>query len=248
VWVCRTFLSSARLLAGELEAARQAAEESRAFAEAIGTPWLYLDDVLMGVVEHHLGRPEASIARLRAAQAAEPPTFWSGISRSYLFYVLAFEGNTAATELLDATPFGLPARGQAATLGTWMSLAPRVRGLMHLGRLDRAAALHPALEALVESGLVMHFSLTRTNAGIAASAASDWAVAEQHFQTAFNQAEMLGLPVAAADAREWYARMLLARLGPDDRMRASKLLTEAVARYDVLGMTAFARRARSLAG
>jgi hypothetical protein len=94
----------------------------------------------------------------------------------------------------------------------------------------------------------MHFSLTRTNAGIAASAASDWAVAEQHFQTALDQAEMLGLPVAAADAREWYARMLLARLGPDDRMRASKLLMEAVARYDVLGMTAFARRARSLAG
>ena len=119
---------------------------------------------------------------------------------------------------------------------------------MHLGRRDQAATLHPAMEALAASGLVMHYSLTRTNAGIAAAAAGEWVVAEQHHRAAVTQAETLGLRVAAADACEWYARMLLARDGTDDRTRASALLTEAVARYDVLGMTAFAQRARRLAG
>jgi serine/threonine-protein kinase len=88
----------------------------------------------------------------------------------------------------------------------------------------------------------------RTNAGIAAAAAGEWAIAEKHYRAALTQAETLGLRVAAADAREWYARMLLARSGPDDRARASALLAEAVARYDALGMTAFAERARRLAG
>ena len=90
-WVCRTFLASARLVSGELEAARRAAGESRRFALAIRTPWLFLDDVLIGMLEYRLGRPKEAIAHLRAAVAAEPPTFWSGISRAYLFYVLALE-------------------------------------------------------------------------------------------------------------------------------------------------------------
>ena len=247
VWICRTFLASARLLAGELALARQAAEESRTFATSIATPWLYLDDLLMGVVDYHLARPREAIASMRAALAAEPPTFWSGISRSYLFYVLACEGDPSAASMLDATALRLPSPGQAATLGTWLSLAPLVRGMMHLGRRDQAATLHPAMDALAASGLVMHYSLTRTNAGIAAAAAGEWAVAEQHHRTAMTQAETLGLHVAAADAREWYARMLLARGAPGDRARASPLLAEAVARYDALGMPAFAQRVRSLA-
>ena len=248
VWICRTFLASGRLLAGELDAARQAAEDSRSFAASIATPWLYLDDLLIGVVEHHLGRPQEAVARMRAALAAEPPTFWSGISRSYLFYVLAFDRDPDAATVIDDAPLRLPVPGQAATLGTWMALAPLVRGLMHLDRRDQAAALHPALEALAASGLVMHFSLTRTNAGIAAAAAGEWAIAEKHYRAALTQAETLGLRVAAADAREWYARMLLARSQPDDRARASALFAEAVARYDALGMTAFAERARRLGG
>ena len=247
-WVCRTFLASARLVAGELESARRAAYESRSFAAAIRTPWLFLDDVLIGMLEYRLGRPQEAIAHLRAAVAAEPPTFWNGISRAYLFYVLALERDGSAEQILNGASLRLPVPGQAATLGAWQSLAPILRGLMHLGRRADAAALHPAMEALVASGLVVHHTLTRTDAGIAASAAEKWTVAEEHHQTAMRHADTLGWRTASADARQWYAQMLHARDQPGDRARASGLVSEAVALYDAIGMGAFAKQTRALVG
>ena len=247
-WVCRTCLASARLVAGELEAARRAAGESRRFALAIRTPWLFLDDVLIGMLEYRLGRPEEAIAHLRAAVAAEPPTFWSGISRAYLFYVLALERDGSAEQVLHAASPRLPVPGQAATLGAWQSLAPILRGLIHLGQRAKAAALHPAMEALVASGLVVHHTLTRTDAGIAAAAAAQWTVAEEHHQTAVTQADTRGWRMARADARQWYAEMLLARNQPGDRARARELASEAVALYLALAMPAFAKQTQALLG
>lgn len=247
-WICRTFLASARLVAGELEAARGAARESRSFAVAIRTPWLFLDDVLIGMLEYRLGRSKEAIAHLRAAVAAEPPTFWSGISRAYLFYVLALERDGSAAQVLDAVSPRLPVPGQAATLGAWQSLAPILRGLIHLGQRAKAAALHPAMEALLSSGLVVHHTLTRTDAGIAAAAAEQWTVAEEHHQIALAQADTLGWRMARADARQWYAEMLLARDQPGDRARARALASEAVALYHALGMPAFAKQTQALLG
>jgi tetratricopeptide (TPR) repeat protein len=245
IWVCRTFLASARMIAGDLEGARHTAEESRAFAQAIGTPWLFIDDLLIGVLEHRLGRRDESIARVRAALAAELQTFWSGISRAYLFYLLAFNGDAAAATVLEEAPPHVPIPGLAATLGSWLSLPPLARGLAHLGRRDEVAALHPAMEALVQSELVVHYTLIRTDAGIAAAAAGEWALADQHHRAAMSQAEALGSRVFAAESREWYATMLRARDEPGDRERGRALLTEAVALYESLGMTIFSERARA---
>jgi hypothetical protein len=247
VWVCRTFLASARFLTGDLEGASRAAEESHAFAAAIGTPWRFLDDVLIGMIAQRRGRVQEAIARMRSALAAEPTTFWSGISRAHLFYVLAFEHHPAALELLGSDFPRLPAANQAAPLGTWLSLAPTLRAFVHLGRIDDAAAMWPSMEALVRSGLVVHYTLTRTDAGIAAAAAAEWVAGEEHHRIAMQQADTLRSPLARADARDWYAQLLLARGRGSDRARAGALLDEAVTLYDTIGMTTFAARARTLA-
>jgi tetratricopeptide (TPR) repeat protein len=242
-WICRTFLASACLFAGDLASAKRAAEESREFALSIGTPWIFIDEILLGVVEHRLGRSDAAIRHMRAALAAERPTFWSGISRAYLFYLLAFEGDDAAADVLREAPPLVPVPGQAATAGSWLSLSPLVRGLTLLGRTAEAASLHPAMEALVASGLVVHFTLTRTDAGIAAAAAGQWSVADEHHRAAMSQAATMGFPMGQADAREWYGAMLLRRDQPGDAERARALLTEAAELYDTVGMPTFAHRA-----
>jgi hypothetical protein len=61
------------------------------------------------------------------------------------------------------------------------------------------------------------------------------------------QADGLRSPLARADARDWYAQMLLARGGSSDRARAAALLDEAAALYNTVGMAIFAARARTLA-
>ncbi len=244
-WICRTFLASAHLVEGDLEAARRAAESSRQFAAAIGTPWMFIDENLLGIIEHRSGRPREAIRHLTAAVAAEPQTFWSGISRANLFLVMASDGDSSAVKLLAEVMAGVPVPGQAATAGSWLRLGPLVRGLSLLGRGPDAAALHPALEALVGMGFVLHYTLTRTDAGIAAAAGGDWVRAEEHHQLAMAQADALGLPVSRADSREWYAEMLLARNQPGDVAQARAMHSEAAALYEELKMPTFAARTRA---
>lgn len=100
-----------------------------------------------------------------------------------------------------------------------------------VGRTDHAATLHPAMETLVGSGLVVHYTLAETDAGIAAAAAANWAVAEDHHRRAVSQAEAMPFPIGQADAREWYADMLLARNRTSDADRARALLVDAVSSY-----------------
>ncbi len=242
-WLCRSYLAIGQAFAGDLAAAQQAAEKAREFAAAIATPWIFFDDHLLGIIAHRLGRPDDALRHMRAALAAEPPTFWSGVSRAYLFYLLAFDGDEAARGALPDLPAAIPIPGQAASAGTWLALSPIVRGLSLLGLTHDAAALQPAMETLLRSGLVVHYTLTETDAGIAASAAGNFACAEGHHRKAILQAGALPFPIGQADAREWYGDMLLARKRDDDAPLARSLLVEAATLYEQLGMPSHARRA-----
>jgi hypothetical protein len=244
-WLCRSYLAVGHLFAGDLAAAQQAAEEAREFAAIIGTPWIFFDDHLLGVIAHRRDRADVAIGYMRAALAAEPPTFWSGVSRAYLFYLLACQGDETALRVLQEVPPAIPIPGRAAPAGSWLALPAIVRGLTLLGRTDHVATLHPAMEMLVGSGLVVHYTLTETDAGIAAAAAGNWAVAEAHHRSAVSQAEAMPFPIGQADAREWYADMLLARNRTSDADRARALLVDAVSLYSALGMVGHARRADS---
>lgn len=249
-WLCRSYLAIGHVFAGDLLAAQQAAEKAREFATTIGTPWIFFDDHLLGIIAHRLGRAADALRHMRAAVAAEPPTFWSGVSRAYLFYLLAFDEDETARGAVRDLPVVVPIPGQAASAGVWLALSPTVRGLSLLGLTRDAAALHPAMETLAGSGLVLHHTLTETDAGIAAAAAGNFACAEGHHRKAILQAGALAFPIGQADAREWYADMLLARKGDGDADLARSLLVEAATLYAGLRMPIHARRAgaRAAAG
>ncbi len=78
--------------------------------------------------------------------------------------------------------------------------------------------------------------LLQTTAGIGASCRRDWDHAEEHFRKALDQAERIPFKSEQADARRWYADMLLERAAPDDPARAHRLLEEARTIYEEIGM------------
>ena len=78
--------------------------------------------------------------------------------------------------------------------------------------------------------------LVEKAAGIAAAAGKAWADATMHFENALRQADEIPHRVEQPEVRRWYTWMLLDRGEPGDRERARKLLTEARAAYEKVGM------------
>ena len=71
---------------------------------------------------------------------------------------------------------------------------------------------------------------------MAASAGGNWPTAQQHFDTALRQADEVPFRSEQAEARRWYARMLLNRNEPGDRDKARTLLGKATEMYRTIGM------------
>ena len=71
---------------------------------------------------------------------------------------------------------------------------------------------------------------------MAAAAASQWAEAEDHYQTALRQAHEIPFRTEQPEVRRWYAQMLLDRNAPGDSDKARALLGEATEMYQNIGM------------
>ena len=87
--------------------------------------------------------------------------------------------------------------------------------------------------------MVVHWPIlrfTHTIAGIAAAAARQWKAAEDHFQTAMQQAESIPHRLEQAEIRRFHAMMLIDRAAPGDREKAQTLLREALESYQRIGM------------
>jgi tetratricopeptide (TPR) repeat protein len=242
-WICRTFLAHARMAAADFGAAERMTEEALSYSEAYRVPWRFFDHQKLGVLAMWRGDPAAATMQLRTALDVEPPTYWFGLSRSYLFYHLAEQGDGTALDVVRTAPPPMPVPGQPAPAGAWLSVAPFVRGLALLGRHDEVAALVPATESLLASGLVGYYWSSTTAAAIAAAAAGDWTTAEDLHRQAIAQADGIPNIPWQPDARDWYARMLVDRGAPGDTDRARELLGDAIVRYEALGMPTYAQRA-----
>src|SRR4029077_5860870 len=104
---------------------------------------------------------------------------------------------------------------------------------------SQAGELYPPARELVDTGAVTLwpiFRFTHTVAGIAAAAGHKWQAAEDHFQTAMQQAESFPHRLEQAEIRRFHAMMLIDRAGPGDREKARKLAREALASYTRIGM------------
>jgi hypothetical protein len=90
------------------------------------------------------------------------------------------------------------------------------------------------------------FRLTYTIVGVAAAAARQWEAAEEHFQTAMQQAESLPYLLEQAEIRRFRAMMLIDRAAPGDREKAQTLLKEALESYTQIGMPRHIEMTRAL--
>jgi hypothetical protein len=78
--------------------------------------------------------------------------------------------------------------------------------------------------------------LTQTIAGVAAAAARQWEAAEEHFQTAMQQAESFPNRLEQTEIHRFHAMMLLDRATAGDREQAQTLLNQARQSYERIGM------------
>jgi hypothetical protein len=153
---------------------------------------------------------------------------------------MAYVGDrVGALAILQEKRGWLPRSGQQNTRGSWLMLALVIEGLVILGEHSQAQELYPLARELVDTGAVALwpiFRFTRTVAGMAAAAAHQWEAAEDHFQTALQQAESIPHRLEQAEIRRFHAMMLIDRAAPGDREKARRLLGAARETYTRIGM------------
>jgi tetratricopeptide (TPR) repeat protein len=245
VWFYRLLASSLALAEGSLDEAASSAKDALALGDEYSIPWNFSSELTLGQVAFYRGDIDAAISHYRRAIVMEPASYWSGLSRAALFAALAQDGHPDALDVLHEVPLRLPVPHQANPFGTWVSLAHIIEGLAWAGRIEDAAALHPAAEALIGTGVkcFRDMRLYRTAAAIAAACAGEWAIADAHFDTALEQAREAPLRIAHAHAQLWRGK-LLHRRGPMDAKTAQILLDQAISSFESLGMPTFVAHAR----
>lgn len=240
---CRSFSAEMHLAMGELERADQAARDSFDLSQSILSRWLFLDMIGLGNLAHYRGRLEDAANWFRHGMEIDPHTAWTGLLEGGLFWTLAAKGDPSAEGALARAYPLLPEPGRPLSMGACGCLALLVEGLAWLGRQEEAGALLPRAEHVVANGPLCTSGqhLFRTSAGIAATCARGWSLAEEHHRMAIHQANTAPYRVAQPIARYWYAEMLLGRCGACDKSSARTLLTEALAMFDSLGMPGYSR-------
>ena len=123
-----------------------------------------------------------------------------------------------------------------------------MEGLALIRRREELASLHASTEALVETGIMTPGPFTilaHTIAGITATAAGRFEIAEARYRAGIDHADA-NFALARANARLWYADMLIQRGGSGDRDRGAALLEEAIALANGYGRVTFEPHARSI--
>jgi tetratricopeptide (TPR) repeat protein len=242
---CKWFDYEARVLAGDLEGAAELAHVLDEYDRHHYVPWSVVAKVTLANVARLRGRVDDAAEWCRRASIPER-NHWGGYPHAALALTLAQSGDPRTADALnDALPFA-PRAGQPAPYGRWPTLNLTIEALATAGRVDDAAALHPAAEDMIGRGfaLMKASALPRTTAGIAAACAREWSRAESHHQTAIHQADTWPHRICQPIARYWYAEMLRARGSSGDAARARDLLAEALHAFESLGMPLYAQLAK----
>jgi class 3 adenylate cyclase len=225
---------------GDLDQLEALGQADRAFCESVGFPWVSSAWSWLGQAQFLRGNWDAALPLFEQAVRLEPPTVLAGWNSAQLFECRAYRGekNEALAELDRWT---LPEPGEPKGWGAATVLVVAVDGLTMLGERDRAAALYESVvDVFTRTGMVLPSyedgRLYERAAGIASLAGRRWDLAEGHFRTALHQAATLPHRPEEAHTRRWYGQMLLERGGPGDRAQAEKILHQAVADYERMGM------------
>jgi hypothetical protein len=198
------------------------------------------------------GDLESARDRARESLAHEPEAgTHTGPGWGMLFLCECSAGRReAALSLLDKRGAALPSPGRLNPIGAWCALFKVIEGLAVLGESKQTAGLYPLVVEALAQDTVATFDashLLDTVAGMAAAAGDRWDVAEAHYHTALRLADRMPFVSEQAEARYWYARMLVDRDAPEDCRKAKDLLDTARSIYQKVGMPWHIARAEALA-
>jgi DNA-binding CsgD family transcriptional regulator len=245
--VAEHYASALALSDGRLAESEAAAERSREWGRLLtGRDASGTFGIQMFGIRREQGRLHelAPVVRLLDAQAHD------GAWRPGLAAVLAELGmEVEARRELDAIlAEGLGALRPSLWLGSLVYLADACAAL---GDETCARVVYPELAAYAGSNvmighLVACYGAMDRYLGSAAAVLGEWDLAEEHFQAALALNTRLGARTWLAHTAYAYARMLLARGGPDDRAHARAQLGVAIGLAQAIGMPALLRRATEL--
>jgi tetratricopeptide (TPR) repeat protein len=202
--------------------------------------WAVISEALLYLVDFYRGNWTGALSHAQASCRSEPGSASEGLGTGPLFRQMAYAGDrTGALAFLNEKKSWMPQAGRKNRRGSWTMLASVIEGLTMLGERAQTADLYPLAREMLDSGAVTIWTLSRytqTVAGMAATAAEEWKAAEDHFQTAMQQAKSLPNHLEQAEIRRFYAMMLTDRAAPGDREKARTLLSEALESYQRIGM------------
>ncbi|HKU28601.1 MAG TPA: hypothetical protein VJQ54_24235, partial [Candidatus Sulfotelmatobacter sp.] len=202
--------------------------------------WDVFSEGQLSLVDFLSGNWKSALDHAQASFRSEAENFLRGAGMGTLFRQLSYDGDrSSALTLLRDKRSWLPRKGQLNAMGSWWMLANVIEGLVMLGEQSHAGQFYPLARDFINTGAVVFwpiFRFTHTVAGMAASAAQNWEAAEDHFQTAMHQAEVIPHRLEQAEIRRFLAMMLMERSRPGDRKRAQRLLSEAIDNYQEIGM------------
>ena len=237
------------LRTGNIDELRVFAEWYRDWSQSLDYPWEFVAYSHLGLCQFWRGDWEGfhePFQRGIEIEEARPSGFYAW---GNYFMAMAYDGDPRAFELLERKRSTLPRSRPFNTTGAWVALMRVIEGLAIMGRRKEAAELYPLAKLSIETGTLVEFfstAMPQLAVGIAAACARNWTAAEEHYQTALDQAHEMPYRIAQADIRRWHAQMHLDRNEPGDRDKAAELLTEAMAHYRELGMPKHLEMAESL--
>ena len=239
------------LATADLEAHESYLQQAMTLVASIGGQWSFIGEAWQSQASLWRGRPEEARARAQISLDHEPrANVITGNGWGQLFLCECSLGYTDdALALLDERRDGLPRAGRLNGPGAWQALFKTVEGLALLGERDRATELYPlTVEAIATDTVITYDAgrLLETVAGIAAAAGRRWDEGQAHFETALRLADEIPFRSEQAEARYWYARMLLDRNASGDREKARDLLDTALALYREIGMPTHVEMAEKL--
>ena len=239
------------LASADLEALESYLHQVMTLMDSIGGQWSFIGEAWQSQSSLWRGRPEEARARAQSSLNHEPrANLFTGNGWGQLFLCECSVGHAdSALALLDERRDGLPRAGRLNGPGAWQALFKTVEGLALLGERDRAAELYPLTVEAIATDTVLTIDashLLQTVAGIAAAAGRRWDEALSHYETAIRLSDEIPCRSEQAEARYWFARMLVDRNAAGDREGARDLLDTALAVYREIGMPQHVEMAEEL--
>jgi hypothetical protein len=242
--IAATFASAAR---GELELSKAQTIDAWDFGAAHAVGWNFATSLQRGHFALWAGDLAEAESWYEHGLRVEGKSYLTGLAEASLFAAYADCLDPRAAAAWANRRWQLPVAGQLNSLGAWTALERSIIGLARMDRCSEIAELRTLTDELILTGAWTYTLLSpfQSIAGIAAACGCDWEAAEQHHLAAIRQTDSAPYRHLSPVAREWYARMLLARDSPRSTAEAVNLLKQSVDLYCRSGFPARAMHART---